>query len=48
MPGWALNLVRDFIEESGVLQSDDVLEVTRKLERLEIQADRVVLRAATR
>ncbi len=47
MPGWALNLVRDFIEESGVLESDDVLEVTRKLDRLEIQGDRVLLRAAT-
>ena len=46
MPGWALNLVRDFIEESGVLESDDVIEVTRKLERLDVQADRVVLRAA--
>ncbi len=47
MPGWALDLARDFIEESGVLQSDDVREVTRKLERLDVEADRVVLRAAT-
>ncbi len=46
MPGWALELVRDFIDESGVLQSDEVLEVTRKLERLDVQEDRVVLRAA--
>lgn len=45
-PGWALELGRDFIEESGVLQSEEVLEATHKLERLSVHEDRVVLRSA--
>jgi len=46
-PGWALDLGREFIEESGLLQSDDVLEATRKLEVLDVQEDRVVLRSTS-
>lgn len=47
MPRWMLDLAQDTFEESGVLRSDEVLEVTRRLERLDVQNDRVVITAAT-
>lgn len=36
VPGWMLGIVQDMVDESGVLESKDVREITDKLEGLEI------------
>lgn len=47
-PEWMLNIARDMIDESGVLESEDVAEITQKLERIDIEEGRLTISGDSR